>query len=103
EARTLREGGRGRGIDSSPGPAQFFVSDSCFPQTIDVVRGRAEPLGIELIIGDPRKAAFGDRVFGLLLQSPDEAGLVQDLQPAIERAQTPGVAPAVAPDLLGLT
>ena len=103
EAMTLLHRVQGRRIDSAPGPAQFFVSESCFPQTIDVVRGRAEPLGIELIIGDPRKAEFGDRVFGILLQSPDEAGLVHDLQPMIERAKAAGVLVAVATDLLSLT
>ena len=79
------------------------MSDACFPQTIDVVRGRAEPLGIELIVGDPRTARFDDRVFGILLQSPDEAGLVHDLQPIIERAKAAGVLVAVATDLLSLT
>jgi glycine dehydrogenase len=103
EAMTLLHRVQGRRIDSASGPAQFFVSESCFPQTIDVVRGRAEPLGIELIIGDPREAEFGDRVFGILLQSPDEAGLVHDLQPMIERAKAAGVLVAVATDLLSLT
>src|SRR5579871_723705 len=63
-------GARGRG------PAQFFVADSCFPQTIDVLRTRAEPLGIELVIGDWRNAQFGDRMFGALVQTPDEVGRV---------------------------
>src|SRR5258706_15423978 len=39
--------------------SKFFVADSCFPQTIDVVRARAEPLGIELVIGDWRTAPLG--------------------------------------------
>ena len=103
EAMTLLHRVQGRRIDSVVGPAQFFVSDSCFPQTIDVIRGRAEPLGIELIVGDARTARFEDRVFGILLQSPDEAGLVHDLQPIIERAKAAGVLIAVATDLLGLT
>ena len=103
EAMTLLHRVQGRRIESVAGPVQFFVSDSCFPQTIDVVRGRAEPLGIELIVGDPRTARFDDRVFGVLLQSPDEAGLVHDLQPIIERAKAAGVLVAVATDLLSLT
>src|SRR5262249_42699055 len=74
EAMTLLHRVQGRRIDAASGAAQFFIAASCFPQTIDVVRGRAEPLGIELIIGDPRNVEFGDRVFGILLQSPDEAG-----------------------------
>src|SRR5262245_33556398 len=103
EAMTLLHRVQGRRLESLVGPAQFFVSESCFPQTIDVVRGRAEPLGIELVIGDPRTATFGDRVFGVLLQSPDESGLVHDLQPIIERAKAAGVLVAVATDLLSVT
>src|SRR5262245_31117073 len=103
EAMTLLHRVQGRRIESVVGPAQFFVSESCFPQTIDVIRGRAEPLGIELVVGDPRTARFEDRVFGLLLQSPDETGLVHDLQPIIERAKAAGVYIAVATDLLSLT
>jgi glycine dehydrogenase len=103
EAMTLLHRVQGRRLEGMSGPAQFFVSESCFPQTIDVVRGRAEPLGIELVMGDPRTASFGDRVFGVLLQSPDESGLVHDLQPIVERAKAAGVLVAVATDLLSLT
>src|SRR5262249_7631396 len=63
--------------------AQFFVADSCFPQTIDVLRGRAEPLGIDLIVGDHRSIPVTDRLFGILLQTPDEAGLVHDFRDVI--------------------
>jgi glycine dehydrogenase len=103
EAMTLLHRVQGRRIESAGGQAQFFVSESCFPQTIDVIRGRAEPLGIELVVGDPRTARFEDRVFGLLLQTPDESGLVHDLHPIIERAKAAGVYVAVATDLLSLT
>src|SRR5262245_52701390 len=100
---TLLHRVQGRRIENIVGAPQFFVADSCFPQTIDVVKGRAEPLGIELVFGDPLKARFDDRVFGILVQSPDEAGLVHDLQPIIERAKAAGVLVAVATDLLSLT
>jgi glycine dehydrogenase len=83
----------------------FLVSDRVFPQTLDVLRGRAEPLGIRLEVGDP--AAFGPDVmrgaFGLLLQYPDERGELRDLSPLIERAHAAGVLVAVATDLLALT
>src|SRR5688572_16052987 len=49
----------------------FLVSSRCFPQTIDVLRGRAEPLDIKLEIGDPESLPM-DRAFGLLLQYPDD-------------------------------
>src|SRR5580700_10348115 len=51
EAMTMLHRVRGRRIDAASGPAQCFVADTCFPQTIEVLRTRAEPLGIELVIG----------------------------------------------------
>ena len=80
----------------------FLVSDRCFPQTIDVLRGRAEPLDIRLEIGDPDALPM-DRAFGLLLQYPDDHGEVRDLRPIIEKAHAAGLMVAVASDLLALT
>ena len=45
-----------------------------------MLRARAEPLGIELVVGDPSTVEFSDRVFGALVQTPDEAGRVHDLR-----------------------
>ena len=61
----------------------FLVSARTFPQTIDVLKGRAEPLGIRLEIGDPDALPM-DRAFGLLLQYPDDHGEVRDLR-AVDR------------------
>jgi len=74
-----------------------------FPQTLDVLRARAEPLGIELAVGDLERAEFGDRTFGALVQTPDEAGRVRDLRDFIARAKRSNVAVAVGTDLLSLT
>ncbi len=79
----------------------FLVSDRTFPQTIDVLKGRAEPLKIQLEIGDPDSLSF-DRAFGLLLQYPDDHGEVRDLRALIERAHAAGVLVAVASDLMAL-
>ncbi len=83
----------------------FLVSDRCFPQTLDLLRGRAEPLRIRLEMGDP--AAFTDEqldsAYGLLLQYPDDRGEVRDPRAVIERAHAHGVLVAVATDLLALT
>src|SRR5262245_44253126 len=84
-------------------PPQLFVADSCFPQTVEVLRGRAEPLGIELLFGDPSSLDFDDRVFGALVQTPDEAGRVLNLRDFIGAAKGRGVLVAVATDLLSLT
>src|SRR3954454_13101999 len=80
----------------------FLVSERCFPQTIDVLRGRAEPLGIRLEIGDPSSLPM-DRAFGALLQYPDDRGEINDLRPFIERAHGAGLLVAVASDLMALT
>ncbi len=81
---------------------KFFVADNCFPQTIEVLRSRAEPLGIELVIGDLHNADLTG-AFGALVQTPDESGLVHDLREFIARAQSAGVLVAVGSDLLSLT
>src|SRR5262245_17658794 len=82
----------------------FLVSERCFAQTIDVLRGRAEPLRIRLEIGDvgtmPQEAI--DSAFGVLVQYPDAHGEVADLRPVIERAHAAGALVAVATDLLAL-
>ncbi len=82
---------------------EFFVADSCFPQTIDVLEARSAPLGIRLVIGDWRTVEFTANVFGALVQTPDEAGNVLDVREFIAKAQKAGVLVAVASDLLALT
>jgi glycine dehydrogenase len=85
--------------------SMFLVSAKTFPQTIDVLRGRANPLDIHLEIGDPdaMPAEKFERAFGLLLQYPDDTGDVRDLRPIIEKAHAAGLLVAVATDLMALT
>jgi glycine dehydrogenase len=80
----------------------FLVSDRCYPQTIDVLRSRAVPLGIELRVQAANEMQFDGRTFGVLLQYPDEGGRLEDLRPFIARAHEAGVLVAVASDLLAL-
>ncbi len=80
----------------------FLVSSRTFPQTIDVLRGRAEPLGIRLEIGDPESMRM-EGAFGLLLQYPDDHGQARDLRALIERAHASDLLVAVATDLMALT
>ena len=88
---------------AAPGQeAVFLASDRCFPQTIDIVRGRAQPLDIRLEIGSPADLPM-DKAFGLLLQYPDDCGEVADLRPVIERAHAAGLLVVVASDLMALT
>ncbi len=81
----------------------FFVDADCHPQTIAVVRGRAEPLGIELVVGDPERELPGARVFGMLLQYPGSSGAVRDHAALVARAHDQDTMVAVAADLLALT
>jgi glycine cleavage system P protein (glycine dehydrogenase) len=92
EAKRLERSGAGGG--------KFFVADSCYTQTIDVLRARAEPLGIDLVIGDFQHASFDERVFGAVVQSPDRTGCVHDLREFIARARAADVMVAVGTDLL---
>jgi len=92
-------------IDRVIGPVQFLVADSVYAQTLDVLRTRAEPLGIQLVVmsnDELNDVTFGDRMFGALIQSPDSAGRVHDLRPFIARAKQAGVLVAVGTDLLSL-
>ena len=105
EAMTMLARVHGRRIDGMSGVPQFLVADSCFPQTLDVLRARAEPLGIEIVLVPNEmmaSAEFGDRVFGALVQTPDEAGRVHNLRAFITRAKQAGVLVAVGTDLLSL-
>src|SRR5262249_54295011 len=105
EAMTMLHRVQGKRIDHVVGSPKFLVADSVFPQTMEVLRARAEPLGIEIVPFDTRQLDtidFDDHVFGALVQSPDEAGCVHDLKPFITRAKHAGVAVAVGTDLLSL-
>ena len=79
----------------------FFVADSVLPQTVDVVRTRAEPLGIELKCG-PAAAAAAAACFGVLLQYPAANGEVQDYRALVQAVHAQGGLVVVAADLLAL-
>ncbi len=81
----------------------FFVSGKCLPQTIDVLKTRSAPLGIELRIGDWQTSAIDEEIFGVLLQYPDVDGAINDYTAFIEKAHEAGALVAVAADLLSLT
>jgi glycine dehydrogenase len=81
---------------------KFYVANDCFPQTIDVLKTRSAPLGIELVIDDPEKKAPGDDVFGILLQYPSCNGEIRDYKSFIEKAKARGIQVAVASDLMAL-
>ena len=85
------------------GRSIFFVSEACHPQTIEVVRARAEALKIEVIIGNHETFAFTDKVFGALVQYPDTFGGIHDYSGFAEKVHAAGAILTVATDLLALT
>ncbi len=80
----------------------YFVSDKVLPQTIDVLRTRAVPQGIELVVGDWSTFEFTTKTFGVLLQYPDRTGSVDDLRAFVEKAKAHQAYVCVAADLLSL-
>jgi glycine dehydrogenase len=85
------------------GVNKFMVSERCFPQTIDVLRNRAIPLGIELIEGNHLDVDYNDTFFGVLIQYPDGLGHIEDYSDFTEKVKSRDVRVAVATDLLSLT
>jgi glycine dehydrogenase len=81
----------------------FFVDHEVHPQTLAVLRTRAEPLGWNLLIGDPLVDLDEADVVGALLQYPGTSGAVRDLRPAIQGLRAKGALSIVAADLLALT
>ena len=81
---------------------KFFISENLFPQSIDVIRTRAIPLEIELVIGDHLGFEFDDKVFGAVLQYPDQFGNIFNYRNFADKAHANGSLVAVATDLMAL-
>ncbi len=81
----------------------FFISETCHPQTIGVLKTRAEPLGIELVMGDHQTAEFDTPLLGALVQYPASDGTVYDYSDFAEKIHDAGGLLVVAADLLSLT
>ena len=93
-----KKGAKRKGAD------KFFVSELCHPQTIDVVKGRAKPQGIEVVVGDHSELDVTDpELFGILLQYPGTDGSVENYSGLIAAAHEHGSRVVVAADLLSLT
>jgi glycine dehydrogenase len=84
------------------GGNKFFISNTVFPQTIDVVKTRAVPYGIELVIGDANTIGLDDKFFGALIQYPDINGEINDYKTFTANAHAKEVQVVVATDLLAL-
>jgi len=82
---------------------KYFVDENCHPQTLAVVQTRAEPLGIEVVMGSPIKFEPNESYFGVLIQYPNTHGEVTDYSQLTEKCQGDNVIVSVATDLLALT
>ncbi|MFM7077059.1 MAG: aminomethyl-transferring glycine dehydrogenase, partial [Planctomycetaceae bacterium] len=80
----------------------FIVDAGCHPQSIEVLRTRAEPLGIEVVVGDAAPLAGAREAFGILVQYPTTTGEVRDWRDVARRARAAGTAVVVATDPLAL-
>jgi glycine dehydrogenase len=101
EAMTMLYNNRSREAVKN-GANKFFISDECFPQTIDLLITRATPIGVEIVIGDFKKQQLDAAFFGGLLQYPTADGKIHDYAGFVKKAKENGVAIAVAADILSL-
>ena len=81
----------------------YLVDEQCHPQTIAVVRTRAEARGLEVVVGDPDTFRFGGGVIGALVQYPGTDGRLRDFRSLCDRAHAEGALVTAATDLLALT
>jgi glycine dehydrogenase len=89
---------------SKKGANTFFVSERCHPQTIDLLRTRATPVGISILVGDHRTVDLtNESIFGVIVQYPASDGELFDYTDFIATAHELNITVAVAADLLALT
>ncbi len=84
------------------GANKFFVSNECYLQTIDLLKTRATPMGIELVIGDFKTANFDSSIYGVLIQYPAIDGNIYDYADFVKKVKANGTSVAVAADILSL-
>jgi glycine dehydrogenase len=93
-----------RSRDAVKNNSNTFVADeNVFPQTIDVMKTRAEALGINLLVGDAEKLFEDQGVFGVMVQYPDNRGNIRDYRQLADNVHAKGATMVVAADILSLT
>ncbi|MBB6121193.1 aminomethyl-transferring glycine dehydrogenase [Nocardiopsis algeriensis] len=88
---------------SRAGSDTFVVDSDVFPQTLQVLRTRAEPLGIDVVVADLSRGLPDDDAFGVLVQYPAASGAVRDPREIVAAAHERGALAVVAADILALT
>ncbi|KAA5828103.1 aminomethyl-transferring glycine dehydrogenase [Algibacter amylolyticus] len=81
---------------------KFFVSENILPQTLSLLKTRANPIGIELVIGKEEAFDFSEEFFGAILQYPGKDGQITDIKSFISKASDARIKVAVAADFLSL-
>ena len=89
-------------VASKRGAPCFFVSGECHPQTIAVMQTRAEPIGVEIVVGDEESWKFDQTLAGVLLQYPGTSGRIGDLAAVVAAVRATGTKVVIACDLLAL-
>lgn len=84
------------------GVNKFFVSEEILPQTLSVLKTRAIPIGVELVVGNHEDFDFSDEYYGAIVQYPGKHGQVYDYTNFIGKANDKGIKVAVAADILSL-
>ena len=84
------------------GVIKFFVAEDVLPQTLSVLKTRAIPIGVELVVGDSNTFEFSNEFFGALLQYPGKTGQIHDISKFISKAKEAQIKVAVAADILSL-
>jgi glycine dehydrogenase len=80
----------------------FYVADDMFPQTLEVLKTRAYPLGIDMVITKVEDFEFTDKVFGAMVQYPNQLGSINDYRSLVEKAHEVDALVCVAADLMSL-
>lgn len=101
EAMLMFFNGRSR-AQAKAGVNKFFVANTIFPQTIDILKTRATPLDIELVFGNPNEIEFTEEFFGGIVQYPDNNGEVSSFEAFTEKAHAVDAKVAVAADIMSL-
>ena len=84
------------------GANKIFVSESCFPQVIDVIKTRSNPVGIEVIVGNTANMNLDASYFGAIIQYPDLNGEATDYKSFVEKCKSQEIQVAVGSDLMAL-
>ncbi|MGJ8643019.1 MAG: aminomethyl-transferring glycine dehydrogenase [Luteolibacter sp.] len=92
-------------LSGKPKGTAIFVSDRCHPQTIDVVKTRSEPMGLEVIVGDWESfdPAAAEGLFAVIVQYPDTRGRIDDFEGFFAKCKEAGAVTICAADLMALT